>query len=445
MLLEIAKHIADFISSVNSSPTLLPAKGRKKFFVKAGAPAQRKTSKTPSGVLQSARDWVFDFDLPDWSSYGQYAFPHDVSATSRVPDGYIISRETKQCIVLELTSPLEENIAEWNMKKTKKYREDIASVCEDGWTVTVMAIEVGAKGWIPPPFRRAFKQLGLPSPLVRRLSDGCQLIARKCSYLIWINRYNLSFLPWRLTVSGDLDAKWRAQRSLQSKTSLTAAQHERSRVNKQKAKDTLIMSAYPDILPSSSVTEQQLQRIHEQKAKAEAILEMKRREKLPPGTIYHALKVKVEPENCHKVNDDKMSRYPDTLPSSSVTEQQLRQIQEKKAKAKAILKMKKRQRTRLPPGPLCHALEAKPEPNNCQVNDEETAFLQDMENTQNAEEAAFLQDLEEEAAFLQYLGPEDHSSSSSRSKFKIQDQDPSSKRSVSPKNGAAQHAGSLGG
>ena len=87
------------------------------------------------------------------------------------------------------------------------------------------------------------------------------------------------------------------------------------------------MSAYPDILPSSSVTEQQLQRIHEQKAKAEAILEMKRREKLPPGPICHALKVKLEPENCHKVND-KMSRYPDTLPSSSVTEQQLRRIDE---------------------------------------------------------------------------------------------------------------------
>ena len=65
VLLEIAKHIADFFSSVNSSPTLLQAKGRKKFFVKAGAPTQRKKPKTPSGVLQSARDWVFDFDLPD--------------------------------------------------------------------------------------------------------------------------------------------------------------------------------------------------------------------------------------------------------------------------------------------------------------------------------------------------------------------------------------------
>ena len=115
-----------------------------------------------------------------------------------------------------------------------------------------------------------------------------------------------------------------------------------------------------------------------------------------------------------------MSRYPDTLPSSSVAEQQLRQIQEKKAKAKAILKMKKRQRTRLPPGPLCHALEAKPEPKNChEVNDEEAAFLQDMESAQHAEEDAFLQDLEEEAAFLQDLemsSPEDHPSS----KFKIQ-------------------------
>ena len=35
------------------------------------------------------------------------------------------------------------------MKKTDKYNTDIASNLEAGWTIHVLAFEIGAKGWVP--------------------------------------------------------------------------------------------------------------------------------------------------------------------------------------------------------------------------------------------------------------------------------------------------------
>ena len=99
------------------------------------------------------------------------------------------------------------------MKKTDKYVTDIASCAEPGWTIIVIAFEVGAKGWIPPSFNRCFKRLGFPSGRVRALANVCQHVALKCSYLIWINRFDKSFLPWRIGLSDHQDFSHRRSRS----------------------------------------------------------------------------------------------------------------------------------------------------------------------------------------------------------------------------------------
>ena len=109
MLKEIAYHVAEFISEINCLPRASTNDEKKKTFVKAGAAVKRK-KKPRQGILHSARDWIFDFELPEWATARKYAFPSDVAITSTIPDGYIISRETKQIIVIELTAPLEENI-----------------------------------------------------------------------------------------------------------------------------------------------------------------------------------------------------------------------------------------------------------------------------------------------------------------------------------------------
>ena len=60
-------------------------------------------------------------------------FPHDVAVTGHRPDGFLISRQMKICIILELTAPLEENIKSWHVKKTEKYKtEMLRFVNQDG-------------------------------------------------------------------------------------------------------------------------------------------------------------------------------------------------------------------------------------------------------------------------------------------------------------------------
>jgi len=212
LLREIAKAVADFITHINALPEPVASKGKNVTFVKPGATTKSRRCKSRQrvGVLHCARDWIFDFDLPEWEKNGPYLFPHEVAVSSLRPDGVLVSRESKKCIILELTSPLEENIQAWHSKKTEKYMSEIAAQCNPGWTIDVLAVEVGAKGWIPPSFFRAFKKLGFPSARTTKLTDDCSILARKCSYLIWINRFNKQFEPWRICMSSSFDLSfWR--------------------------------------------------------------------------------------------------------------------------------------------------------------------------------------------------------------------------------------------
>ena len=66
-------------------------------------------------------------------------------------------------------------------------------------------IEVGCRGYIPPRFTSYMRQLGFSSPDTRKLRDNIQLVTRKCSYIIWINRFNKDFnSTLRVSVDGDL-------------------------------------------------------------------------------------------------------------------------------------------------------------------------------------------------------------------------------------------------
>ena len=120
-------------------------------FVKAGSVLNsQKFLRTPTHLLHGAKDWICDFDLPECRSSGSsYVFPHDVCQTSMKIDGYIISRTTKVCIGLELTCPMEENIAQWHSVKQEKYEEIVREAAKNGWRFEKLVIEVGARGFIP--------------------------------------------------------------------------------------------------------------------------------------------------------------------------------------------------------------------------------------------------------------------------------------------------------
>ena len=78
LLREIAKEIAEFLLQVNASVPSGPCRHEKKVrFVKPGtevAPRTRAKNQR-TGLLQEARDWVFDFHLPELSQDGSYILP----------------------------------------------------------------------------------------------------------------------------------------------------------------------------------------------------------------------------------------------------------------------------------------------------------------------------------------------------------------------------------
>ena len=86
---------------------------------------------------------------------------------------------------------MEENIEKWHVDKMTKYQK---LVCP-GWKVHLMVLEVGCRGYVSSRVVSLLRKLGLTAPESKTLRDNLQLIARKCSYVIWINRFNKNFNP----------------------------------------------------------------------------------------------------------------------------------------------------------------------------------------------------------------------------------------------------------
>ena len=69
------------------------------------------------------------------------------------------------------------------------------------------------------------------------MADNCGLLAQKCSYLIWVNRYNSQFEPWRISVVTDAfdDSFFHRKLLVSSGSSLSAIQQQVVDTNKTKA------------------------------------------------------------------------------------------------------------------------------------------------------------------------------------------------------------------
>ena len=169
-------------------------------FVPAGTkPRHRYQPDASCGWLGDANDWVADWDLPEFhSNASSYVFPHYICASPLKVDGFIVSNSSKVCIILEFTSPMEDNLDMWNTRKKVKYSELEMEARKNGWTIRSVFIEVGARGWVPQRVFAGLRSLGLAALAARRLCKRLSYLALKSSYIIWINRFNKEFHPWRL-------------------------------------------------------------------------------------------------------------------------------------------------------------------------------------------------------------------------------------------------------
>ena len=177
ILLLLAKAISEQLVIFNASrPGESKSQAALIQFVRPGQKPRANRQKKRSSLLDGACDWKGNFDLPEFQRGSAYVFPHDVCLTPLRIDGYILSRTAKICIGIELTFAANLN----------------------GWKFHAIIVEVGARGWIPPSVPNALRKLGIPSYRVSSLLKNLTLLALKSSYVIWLNRFNKDFQPWRL-------------------------------------------------------------------------------------------------------------------------------------------------------------------------------------------------------------------------------------------------------
>ena len=206
VLRTLAEAIKAKLTWVNSLPPVPNAADpllRPVTFVKAGAApstlraaSDKVRSDRHLGLLADARDWICDFDLPEFHLPPRPSFglPADVGATSNRIDSFILSRQTRSFIAgPELTVPMEENLDNQHSIKTKRYG-DMATHLLGGWRLSgLLCLEMGCRGVDPPSFRAVLRQLAFSPKEVSQLRDACAYVARYCSYLIWLNRYKRDF------------------------------------------------------------------------------------------------------------------------------------------------------------------------------------------------------------------------------------------------------------
>jgi hypothetical protein len=171
-------------------------------FVQPGKAKFKKTTKREERrhLLDSATDWKCGFDLPDDEEEKTYEFPMEACPEMGAqgnPDGFIWSKRSKVCILIELTCPMEENILKWQAKKREKYLKLAKS---DDYEVIFMVWEVGARGWIPTNVSADLKRLGFTTKERQKVITDCRLAALRSSYVIWVQRFNKNFLAARMQI-----------------------------------------------------------------------------------------------------------------------------------------------------------------------------------------------------------------------------------------------------
>jgi len=113
----ISKDLRMVIAYKNKSVPVMVERPKKPHigFVRQGE-KPRVALKAKEGLLDSAADWIIYDDLGQ-----KLVFPTYIYATSQRPDIVIVSNNTRTVILVELTSPSEENIQQRNSDKRKKY------------------------------------------------------------------------------------------------------------------------------------------------------------------------------------------------------------------------------------------------------------------------------------------------------------------------------------
>ena len=101
-------------------------------------------------------------------------------------------------MVIELTVPAEENMAQANHRKKCKYEDLISEGRDAGWDLRYFPVEVGSRGFTNATLRTCFKFLGLSNKEIRKALDSISRVALRATYTLWLSRSSKTFGSWEL-------------------------------------------------------------------------------------------------------------------------------------------------------------------------------------------------------------------------------------------------------
>ena len=142
-------------------------------FVEAGQKG-KKRKKPKLGLLHT--EWCIQVDYRG----KPVQFPPHIITTLDRPDIMIYSNASKMVLLIELTSPAEENIEKWREYnyKQSKYEKLAEHIREGGiWKVKILTVEIWARGFVAKQTGHVWRTLGFTEADNRKLTNVVSRVA----------------------------------------------------------------------------------------------------------------------------------------------------------------------------------------------------------------------------------------------------------------------------
>ena len=142
-------------------------------------------------LLGPATDWKIQIDY----TKNPVPFPVHICVTDQRPDIVLYSDGLQTVILVELTCPAEENVADARLRKSVKYTPLKQQIVDNGWKCHLWTIEVGARGLVSGSVRRCLQRLGFKNTVTRSLIRNVSVCVSRCSFAIY-KSYKVQKWKW---------------------------------------------------------------------------------------------------------------------------------------------------------------------------------------------------------------------------------------------------------
>ena len=141
--------------------------------------------------LELDDNWKVFEDIPGWRNDN----PKIISNKGLRPDIVLFSKENSKVILVELTIPFESRLELSHDYKTSKYEDLKKELEKEGYSVTVKAVEIGARSFVAGTLYQFLGQIGINRRNRSKSMKSLTEITENCSMWIW----NKGNVPWNIS------------------------------------------------------------------------------------------------------------------------------------------------------------------------------------------------------------------------------------------------------